>query len=91
MLVEALFTVGKWLLTALFSLLDLLPDFPESLVSSLNRFFDLIFGNMSVLGFFVPLDTLKVLIPLTIAVIKFEDIYTFFMWIIKKIPFIGVK
>lgn len=91
MLTEALFTVGKWLLSAIFSLLDLLPDFPASLVTSLNGFFSLIFGNLSVLGFFVPISTLKVLIPLTIAVIKFEDIYAFVLWIIKKIPFIGVK
>lgn len=91
MLLEALFTVGKWLLSALFSLLDILPEFPVELVSGLNSFFDLIFGNLSILGFFVPIGTLKVIIPLSLLVINFEEVYSFVLWVLRKIPFLGVK
>ena len=91
MLVEGLFTVVKWLLNAILNLLDVLPDFPASLVSSLNSFFDLVFDNLSLIGFFIPLTTVKILVPLLIVVINFEYIYAFIMWILRKIPFIDVK
>ena len=91
MLVEALFTAVTWLIDAILNLLDVLPDFPEELVTSVEEFFALIFDNLSILGFFVPLTTIKILIPLVILVINFEDVYAFIMWLLRKIPFLGIK
>lgn len=91
MLVEALFTAVTWLIDAILNLLDVLPDFPEELVTSVDEFFALIFDNLSILGFFVPLSTIKILIPLVILVINFEDVYAFIMWLLRKIPFLGIK
>lgn len=91
MLVEALFTAVTWLIDAILNLLDVLPDFPEELVTSVEEFFSLIFDNLSILGFFVPLSTIKILIPLVILVINFEDVYAFVMWLLRKIPFLGIK
>ncbi len=91
MLVEGLFSVATWLIEAILNLLDVLPDFPEELISSVDAFFDLVFGHLPVLGFFVRLSTVKILIPLVILVINFEDIYSFVMWLLRKIPFLGIK
>lgn len=91
MLVEALFTAVTWLIDAILNLLDVLPDFPEELVTSVEEFFSLIFDNLSILGFFVPLSTIKILIPLVILIINFEDVYAFIMWLLRKIPFLGIK
>lgn len=91
MLVEALFTAVTWLIDAILNVLDVLPDFPEDLVNSVEAFFLLIFDNLSVLGFFVPLSTIKILIPLVLLVINFEDVYAFVMWLLRKIPFLGIK
>lgn len=91
MLVEALFTAVTWLIDAILNLLDVLPDFPEELVTSVEEFFSLIFDNLAILGFFVPLSTVKILIPLVILVINFEDVYAFIMWLLRKIPFLGIK
>lgn len=91
MLVEALFTAVTWLIDAILNLLDVLPEFPEELVASVESFFSLIFDNLAVLGFFLPLPTVKILIPLVLLVINFEDVYAFIMWLLRKIPFLGIK
>ena len=91
MLVEALFYGVTSLIDGILNLLDVLPEFPEDLVRSMDSFFSLIFDNLSLLGFFVRLDTVKVLIPLVIVVMNFEDIYAFIMWLLRKIPFIGIE
>lgn len=91
MILEKMMDVGVWILTAVMDLLDVLPDFPSELVAALNSFFDLIFDNMSLLGFFLPLTTVKILIPLMLVVINFEHIYAFIMWVIRKIPVLGIK
>ena len=91
MLVESLFNGAISLINGILDLLDVLPEFPSDLVDSMNSFFSLIFDNLPLLGFFVRLDTVKILIPLVIVVINFEDIYAFVMWILRKIPFIGVE
>lgn len=68
-----------------------IPAFPQELKNSIDSFFDLIFGNLSMLGFFVRPITLKIVIPLLIIVINFKYIYKISMWLIKKIPFLNIK
>lgn len=81
----------------LFLLLDLLfgwiniPPFPDTLKNSINSFLDLIFNNLTFLGFFVRPATLKIIIPLAIFMFNFKYIYKLTMWIIKKIPFLNMK
>ena len=55
MLVEALGNLGVQVLNAVLNILDVLPDMPQTVVSALSNFFDLVFGNCSLIGFFVPL------------------------------------
>lgn len=91
MILEALMNLVYVILDGIMNLLDLLPDFPQTLVNSVDSFFDLLFSNMSLLGFFVRIETIKILIPLWIVVHNFEHLYTFIMWIVRKIPVINVK
>ena len=91
MLTEALFTAVTWLLDAILNILDVLPEFPAELVASVEEFFSLIFDNLSILGFFLPLSTIKILISLVLLVINFEDVYAFIMWLLRKTPFLGIK
>ncbi len=68
-----------------------IPAFPSGLKSNINSFLDLVFGNLSMLGFFIRPSTLRIVIPLLIIVINFKYIYIISMWLIKKIPFLNVK
>lgn len=81
----------------LFILVDLLfgwiniPAFPEDLKGNINSFLDLIFDNLTLLGFFIRPMTLRILVPLILVVFNFKWIYHLTMWIIKKIPFLSMK
>lgn len=77
----ALFTAFNWVN---------LPSLPASLIITLNNFLDLIFANASVVGFFVRPATLDVVIPLLIVIINFDKIYKFVMFVLRKIPFVGI-
>ena len=85
------------LLNGLYYIIDFLfgwvnlPSVPDSISNSINSFFDLIFDNLSLLGFFIRPTTLKILIPFIIIAINFKYIYKFIMWFLYKLPFLDIK
>lgn len=86
MILEAIFSLIKILLDFVFALLPNVPNFDIALLSSLNTYIDLIFDNLGLLGFFVDINTVKVLVPLVIIAINFEHVYHFALWVIHKLP-----
>lgn len=86
MITEAFFNLVFVILNGILNLLEILPEFPETFVNSIDSYFNLIFSNISLLSFFVRIDTLKIIVPLFIAVYNFEYLYKFIMWIIRKVP-----
>lgn len=78
-------------LVVIFALFPSLPNLPESITNGLNSFLDLIFDNVGVLGVFVPISTIKVVVPLILVIVNFDKIYKLVTWVLKKIPFIGFK
>ena len=63
----------------------------ELVINSINNFLDLIFNNAGLVGLFLPLDLVKVILPLVLIVINFNYIYGLILWVLKKIPFINVN
>lgn len=90
MIIEALLNLIFGLLKLVFGWLEL-PAFPEALTSSINQFFDLIFQNLTLLGFFIRPSTITICVPVLILIINFERIYKFTMWLLRKIPFINIQ
>lgn len=91
MIISALLSVIGGILNFLFNLLPDLPQLPSLIITTINNVVNLIFDNVSVIGFFIPLNVVKVLIPLVIIVVNFRYIYGIIMWIIKKIPLLNLK
>lgn len=91
MITEAFLNLVKTILNGILDLLDVLPEFPETLTSSLDQFFDLIFSNLGLLSFFVRIETIKIMVPILIVVMNFEHLYRFIMWIVRKIPMVNIK
>lgn len=51
-------------------------------------------ASSSCIGFidlFIPWNVVKVLIPIAIVIINAEHIYNFIMWVLRKIPFLGMS
>lgn len=83
MIVQALFNLIFGLINFILGLLPSLPNFNESSLSDFNQTLDIIFDNAGLLGFFFPISTIKVYIPLVLLAINFEHIYKISIWVIS--------
>lgn len=90
MIISAILNLLKGLLFIVFGWINL-PALPADITSSLSGFLDLIFNNLTLLGFFIRPRTLQLVIPILIILLNFEQIYKFTMWILKKIPMLNIK
>ena len=85
MIIEALFNLVFGLINLILNMLPSLPDFDTNLLTNFHNALQTIFDNTGLLGFFIPIDTIKTLIPLVILVLNFEHIYHFALWVISWI------
>ena len=86
MILELIITAITFVLKTVLSILPNIPQLPNSIMTSLDNVFEVIFDNVGLLGLFVRISTIKLLVPLVILVVNFQHIYHFVMWIIKKLP-----
>lgn len=68
-----------------------LPSLPETIETSVYNFIDMIFDNLGLVGFFIRWETVTIAVPLVIAVANMDKIYDGIMWIIRKIPMLGMQ
>lgn len=87
----------KGILELFFSLLQIvfspiaLPQLPAKASSYLDQFIDWILGGYNVIGTFIDLGMVKTLIPIVIVIANLDKVWSFIMFILRKIPFIGVE
>lgn len=89
MIIELLLNSLKAVIFAVFSWINI-PGFPDDMLNGLYNFLDLIFNNLTLLGFFIRPITLQIVIPILIILLNFDKIYKFTMWILKKIPMLNI-
>lgn len=68
-----------------------IPNLPDEALTSVNTFLDLIFGNLDILSFFVRISTIKFLLGCLITVLIFKYTYRIILWVLRKIPFVGIE
>lgn len=90
MIINSLMNVIYNLLSLVLSPLDI-PGFPDGTEESVSQFFDLIFGSAeSVIGLLVP-TVVFVLLGIIVTVEVGIHLYHFVIWILKKIPMLGIE
>lgn len=90
MIISTILNLLKILLFTCFGWINL-PSLPSEITENINTFLDLIFDNLTLLGFFVRPSTLLLVIPILVILLNFEKVYKFTMWILKKIPMLNIK
>lgn len=90
MIIQAILDLLKGVLFIVFGWINL-PSMPEDITNTINSFFDLIFNNLDLLGLIIRPTTIKIAIPVLIIILNFEKLYHLTMWILKKIPMLGIK
>ena len=91
MIIELFIKLCSTFVLFIYSLLPDVPAFPQTLLNSVNKVFDIIFSNLTLLPMFIRIDTIKILVPLLIVVINFEYIYNLVMWVLRKIPGLSIS
>lgn len=92
MLLEGLISLVVTLIKAILSIFPSLPAFPAEGLNAINEYISMIITNAGgLIGLFVDLNTIKIVLPIVLVLIEFEHIYDFVMWLLRKIPFLGIK
>lgn len=86
MILANLFNILLSSIEVVLSLLPDIPSLPDELLSSAYSFIDLIFDNVGLLGLFIPISTIKVVVPLVLLIVNFDKIYKLTLWVLNKIP-----
>lgn len=89
MILEAVFNLVSGLVKIVFGWINL-PDLPGSITSVIDELFALISGSVGIIGIFVDLNMVKILLPVLLIVINFDEVWKFTMFILRKIPFLGI-
>lgn len=90
MIIEGLLNLVSGLLKLVFGWINL-PDFPSSVTAVIDELFGYIQGAAGIMGIFVDMNMVKVLLPVLLIVINFDKVWKFTMFIVRKIPFLGIK
>mgnify|MGYP004705263479 FL=1 len=90
MVVEAIINALSGLFLALLSVIDI-PDMPESIQSAVATVTQYLGAGYGVLSNFVDMSIVG---PLLLAVVVIDaayHVYLFVMWILRKLPFLGMS
>lgn len=68
-----------------------LPQVPEKITEGVDWLFDQLVSAARVIGFFIRWETVLILLPLLLLVINLDKVYNFIMWVLRKIPMLGIK
>lgn len=85
MIVELLLNLIGACVKIVFQFINL-PAFPESLANSIDTYMNLVFDNISFLGFFVRPTTLSIVATTAITIFTFHKLYKIAIWIWNKLP-----
>lgn len=90
MIIKAILQLVFSLLQIVFSPISL-PKLPDYANSYLDEFINWILLGYDLLCVFLDMKMVKVFIPIVIVIANLDKIWSFIMFILRKIPFIGVE
>lgn len=90
MIIKGIFNLVYTLLSVVLAPFSL-PSFPAGIQTIFDNVLSYMTGAVGLLYVFVRPSTLQLLIPSVIIVINMEHIWEGILWILKKLPFVGIE
>lgn len=90
MIIKGLFELVYALLSIVFAPINL-PDLPAGIQDVFDDFLDIIISGVDLASLIIDFNVVKWLVPIVIAVANFDKIWSAIMFILKKIPFLGIE
>lgn len=91
MIVRGLFELVYTLLNVVLTPFQIIPDLPASFQSYINVFKNFISDGVGIVLYFLPIGFVKICIPIVIIIMNMEHIWDGILWILKKLPFVGIE
>ena len=93
MIIESILNGLKTVVFALFSWLNLpnLSDYGLDIDEALSTINYILSMTQSVIDLLLPWNIVRVCLPIVIIVSNMDKLYSLVMWIIRKIPMLGIK
>lgn len=90
MLFETILNALKGLLQTLLGWINI-PSAGEEFTNGISYFTTMLETGQSMIDLFIPWSLVKFGLPLLIVVVNFERLYNLIMWILRKIPMLGIE
>ena len=90
MIIEGLFELIFSLFEIIFSFIEL-PALPVQIQNVIDRAMSYMLGGIGFLKVFIDFNFLGMLVPIVIIIINLDKIWKLVMFILRKIPFLGIK
>lgn len=93
MILEGILNALKKVIFALFSWIDLpnMADYGTGFQDAFDLIGDMLESSQGIINLFLPWSIVKFGLPIVIVVMNFEHVYNFVMWVVRKIPMLGIK
>lgn len=90
MIVKLLFELIINLLNIVFGWVSF-PQMPEAVTTALDTLLQAMGSAMGFVWLIVPRELVLVVLPVVLVVENFDKLYSVVMWVLKKIPFLGMQ
>lgn len=90
LILEAVFTLFSSALKLIFAWINL-PDLPTEVETVINQLFGYMEQGMVFVFLFFDMNLVKIMLPMVIVVANFEKVYKLVMYVLRKIPFLGIQ
>lgn len=89
MIIEGLLSVIFNLLNAVISIFDV-PQAPDEFINAVPEFLDLLYLADGLFSFVFPIKIMS-FFTISLIIMAVEHGYPFIMWVLRKIPFLGIE
>lgn len=91
MIIKGLFELIYSLLNIVLTPFQIIPDMPQVFVTTVNRFLDFIFAPVQIVGYFTDAGVVRSAVIIALVIVNMEHIWDGILWILKKLPFVGIE
>ncbi|GLC80241.1 hypothetical protein [Lacrimispora brassicae] len=90
MIIESILNLFSSALKLIFGWINL-PDVPPEIADVVNQLFGYMKSGIGLVFLFVPMPLVRILLPLVVVVVNFDKVYKLVMFVLRKIPFLGIE
>lgn len=90
MIIEGLLTLFSSALKLIFGWINL-PDLPGEVETVISQLFVYMESGMGFVFLFFNMSLVRTMLPLVVVVMNFDKAYKLVMYVLRKIPFLGIE